>query len=309
MSIEQLLRARGIDFRRGPAPNVRRGWIGIHCPHCPGSRQFHCGTPAAGAPFFVCWRCGRHSTFDTLQRTLHTTRHETARLIHDYEVIPHDSSRSVPLHDVFSQRSVTLDSIELPRGVGALRPSDRLAWGYLRDRGFDPARIVSTWGLRWGGQIGRCAFRIVAPFTLGGEIVAWQARDVTGRSDIRYLSSGIETKATLYGIDNAAGLRKVVVVEGITDAWRMGPGAVATCGIKYTEDQLALLVRFEEVLIAFDSEDEQAIEQADSMQEALTVIGTQASVVELSVPDPASMTDDEAEMVMCELGFNVQHSE
>lgn len=57
-----------------------------------------------------------------------------------------------------------------------------------------------------------------------------------------------------FTIDKAAG-DSCIVVEGVTDVWRLGPGAVATFGIKFRPAQVAMLARhFKTIHVLFDPE-------------------------------------------------------
>ena len=45
-------------------------------------------------------------------------------------------------------------------------------------------------------------------------------------------------------------------MEGITDVWRLGPGAVCTFGVGYTPEQLNFLCsRFDSFILMFDGDD------------------------------------------------------
>jgi DNA primase len=59
-------------------------------------------------------------------------------------------------------------------------------------------------------------------------------------------------KSLLYGEDLA---RKTIIInEGPTDAWAIGPGAVATLGTSYSLSQVSKMVEFEKRIVCFDNE-------------------------------------------------------
>ena len=93
----------------------------------------------------------------------------------------------------------------------------------------------------------------------------------------------------------------VVVVEGITDAWRLGPGAVATFGIQFTLMQVILLRQFESKYIMFDSADPQAIKQAEKLADYLSGFPGHVEIIETHCGDPAELTQKEADALMGEL--------
>ena len=104
-------------------------------------------------------------------------------------------------------------------------------------------------------------------------------------------------------MDKALG-HSVVIVEGITDVWRLGPGAVATFGIEWTNEQALLLKNFARVFVMYDFEEEQAEEQAYKLGVTLSGLGG-VSVEKLYVPghdgDPGDLTNEKARSLMGQL--------
>jgi DNA primase len=183
---------------------------------------------------------------------------------------------------------------------------------YLERRGFDSDLIEREWGVLGTGP---CAyldgidyrFRLLIPVVWDGREVSFQARDVTGRSDLRYASCPVDRevrhhKHILYGRQERWG-RTGIVVEGVTDAWRFGPVACATFGIAYTTEQVRLIARaFERVAIVFDAE-RQAQERARRLAAQLHQLGNERPVV-VSLGegvDPGSMGQDDADHLVREL--------
>jgi DNA primase len=79
-------------------------------------------------------------------------------------------------------------------------------------------------------------------------LAGWQARFVGDCPDSvpKYLScKGMKKSQLLYGLPAALGSQRAVVVcEGPTDVWRLGPGAVALFGKDMSLPQQQLLDRF-----------------------------------------------------------------
>jgi DNA primase len=91
---------------------------------------------------------------------------------------------------------------------------------------------------------------------------------------------------------------KVILVEGITDVWRLGPGAIATFGIAFTKEQIKLLKQFEEVFIWFDS-DRNAQRQADRIAQYISALGKEAEIINVGgYEDPASVPQKEAKKLV-----------
>ena len=137
-------------------------------------------------------------------------------------------------------------------------------------------------------------------------MVSYQGRDITNKSDMKYKACRQELelkdhKNCLYGLDQVPG-GSVVGVEGITDVWRLGFGAVATFGIKYTIAQVALFLRFQNIIFLFDPE-EQAQEQARKLSSELIGGGRHVELIQYleSNVDPGDMSDDDSKYLMKDL--------
>ena len=97
------------------------------------------------------------------------------------------------------------------------------------------------------------------------KLVNFTARDVTGLAEEKYKNcpnddAVFHTKDCIYGYDLAGkGTSKdvAVFVEGPTDVWRIGPGALGILGLKYTENQIKAIYRKElkRAYILFDNEE------------------------------------------------------
>lgn len=145
-------------------------------------------------------------------------------------------------------------------------PASHPAVKYLAERGFDAQELQQLW------EVGFCdacfeakpnavnrliypIYNLAKPFTTPNQadpqlvLAGWQARLVPGLeplagADSKYLSaSGMQRSEVLYGLHHALqGDGPVVVVEGATDVWRVGPGAVAILGKVLSRTQKLLLV-------------------------------------------------------------------
>ncbi|MEI8373465.1 MAG: hypothetical protein WCJ35_11615 [Planctomycetota bacterium] len=144
----------------------------------------------------------------------------------------------------------------LPDGI--MVPLDQLpqahqALTYLLARNFDPAAIWQDW------QVQFCELsvsaqpnpsrRLLIPISdADARLAGWQARYVGACPDSvpKYLScKGMKKSQVLYGLAEARSTpRQVVIVEGPTDVWRLGPGAVALFGKDMSRHQQQLLDRF-----------------------------------------------------------------
>ena len=182
---------------------------------------------------------------------------------------------------------------------------------YLRSRRFNPFEIAYKYKLFWGGQIGYYKRRIVIPCTMKGTIVFATALEPVQNSNLKYLHCPEQAKPTqdveallprrhcIYNLDNASS--SAVVVEGVTDVWRLGDGAVALFGIKHTDEQAEILSRcFSKITFLFDYEN-QAIRSAEKIANRLRCLIKHIEVVELRKGDPADLSQAQADELMKEL--------
>ena len=153
-------------------------------------------------------------------------------------------------------RAVEVDDVpagpvELPGECVPLAESAD-ACRYLRGRSFDPAALAEDWGVvhcrRASEPLRAASGRIMVPYTSGGELVGWQGRHV-GERDWRepgppkyFTMPGFHKGRHLYNFDRAKASRALVLVEGVADAWRVGPEAgVALLGKTVSTAQHDLL--------------------------------------------------------------------
>lgn len=137
--------------------------------------------------------------------------------------------------------------------------------------------------------------------------MAYVGRAISPKATRRYLNSSDEEnaapmKSLLYGGHLLTNRKKIIVVEGPADAWRIGPGAVSTLGMNWTVEQAAKLSHYAQRFILFDhSEDAQR--QAESLADYLTSFPGSTEIIDIDQPDPACMTNAEASKLRKELGL------
>ncbi len=282
-SIQEILSKLRVPYQEAGHPHVREGWIGVDCPFCGDQSQFHLGINLAGK-YAVCWRCGPHRLGDVL---MHLSREPWPVVKEWLESMPGAVAAR-------STASKGLGRLVMPPGVEALQRPHRT---YLQGRGFDANRLVQFWGIKGIGVASRLAWSIWIPIHQNGEVVSWTTRTI-GNGEPKYMSASPEEervchKEILYGVD-FAGLG-IIVVEGPTDVWAIGPGAVATMGLKYTKQQVLAMSRFAHRTICFDDEPI-AQKQARRLALELQAFPGQTDVVKLETGnDPAEADPEEIE--------------
>lgn len=288
MIITDLLQEYGVAYNdQGESPHVTFGWIGVECPWC------GIGTGKTGLGIHLdslsckCWKCGRRSLYDVLKE-LTKENHNVLKGILG------------TLGRTTSPQILHRGRLQLPKGLGEISTRIRL---YLQARGFDPDELVRIWGLQGIGLARRLAWRIFIPVTLRGTVVSWTTRSIQDNPDSSTLSKNLRRyvnakpeeesvpiKSLLYGEDLSR--HAIIVVEGPTDVWNIGPGAVATLGVSYTTAQVRRISRFPLRVVCFDNEKE-AQKQAAKLCEELSLFPGRTVRVELDAKDPGSATQKE----------------
>lgn len=275
----------------------RPGWVQLPCPFCGGVT--HLGWNE-NDDYFMCWMCKWHPHIEVIAQSLKCSKSRAREILLRYGWRSKGGrcKISAPIERV-QRRS----QCKLPPGTVDLQP---LHWDYLASRGYDPQELQHHWHLKGTKHLGPYKFRVIAPIYFEKKIVSFQGRDITGKSPLPYKACAKDHEARdhkrcLYGYDEAPG-QDCVITEGITDVWRLGPGAVNTFGIAYTMEQVRLLrKRFRRKFILYDEADSQAMDAARALAAMLDdceiITGT-------GVDDPAKLPQDDANSLMRELGVS-----
>lgn len=250
--VENFYNDNSIAFITEGTKHCQAGWVQTSCPFCTGNFGHHLGYNLSG-DFFNCWRCGFHPTGEVVKALTNLSWGKVKAVIKEYQ-----TGLSTRKHLIPTKSGIKADRVKMPTGIRELTPA---SLRYLRKRGFDPGVVSDIWDLRSTGPVGRYKHRIIAPIYFNKTLVSYQGRDYTDRSDLKYKACPqelevIDHKKILYGYDLVPG-DKCVLVEGVTDAWRLGPGAVACFGIKTKPSQILLLAeKFRKVYVMFDDDPE-----------------------------------------------------
>ena len=127
--------------------------------------------------------------------------------------------------------------------------------------------------------------------------LAWRPQTASGAWAVRHngrvlftgnTCPGMRQSQLLYGLDQANGLGFAVLVEGPTDAWRYGPGAVAAFGKSVSPAQLELLrASFDDVVVLLGGD---AREESRAAADRLAALVRRAVLVRLREGvDPGSL--------------------
>lgn len=288
-----------IDHIESGNKHCKRGWVNVHCPFCEGSRDYHLGVNLIGG-YGNCWRCKGKSLPAVVQALTQCSWAEAYKIVKLYGGRLTQSSKIL-------YKTTGFDSsveVELPGGCGPLTKKHK---NYLEGRDFDADWLEEMYDLKGTGPVGDYKHRIIAPITWDGNLVSYQGRDVTGKSGLKYKAccqddEAMDHKNTLYGIDIVKG-QSVIVVEGIADAWRLGPGSVATFGTSFKPTQVRMLKeRFTRIFLLYDSE-KTAQANARILAVQLASMGKEVEILHLDQGDPGEMSQDDADNLMREVGL------
>lgn len=291
--IYQYLEARTIPYSE-LGKNVSSGkWIGVTCPFC-NDPSNHLGINRQSKNF-SCFKCGATGNILTLIQEIDQIPIQKA-----YQIFYQFQDKSLVYLEKRQPPSLPNDVI-LPKG--STKKFAGIFTNYLLSRKFNPEEIIKEYDLHCCHTIGCFKFRIIIPIYFQNRLVTYTARDITNKSTIRYLhcsneKSIIPIKNTLYNIDSIKD--KAVIVEGVTDVWRLGKGSIATFGTKYTKKQLALLKGIDILYVLYDSE---ASKEAENLANDLLCITNRVDILTLKEGDPADMPLLDGLKLMKKLGF------
>jgi len=290
--VRSYLSEVGIPYQT-EGKNVTSGWVEIRCPYCSDS-SFHLGI----SPIFLfhCWRCGAKGHILKLIQELEncSSREAKARIgqFQDFSLIP---AQEEPVYST---------TVKLPLESHVQFTSHHL--DYLRQRNFDPNHIVAKYKLRVCNHLGKYKFRFIIPVFMNGSLVNFTALDYTRKQNPPYLhcenkNSVIPMKQCLYNVDSVSDT--ALIVEGVTDVWRMGDGAVAIMGIEWTDDQILFLSSLElkKAVVFFDSD---AIDKSHQFASEISAFIPNVEVHELPEGDPADLTYKQVEEIRTEVFGN-----
>ena len=298
--VKEYLDARGVFHNDEPGKNIQEGWIAINCLWCD-DPSTHLGIDLNNKGI-NCWRCPTKGTVIKLIMKIDRCSFDSALL--QLEKFSHISASIKTRSSRPEQMPEVPIKVELP----PLSQNELLQihHDYLLSRNFDPFRIFKKYRLNCMGPVGEFIFRLIIPFYEKGRLVTYTTRDVTNKSKIPYIhcdkkSSILHPKDTLYNIDTVEDT--AVVVEGVTDVWRMGDGVIATMGDKWTAIQARLLAKRRGVkrcFILYDTEEE-AQENAKRLAFYLSTSIQDVNLLELNQGDPGALSPDDAKSIRKEI--------
>lgn len=291
MDIEQLLQDFGIHYQTEGHKHCRPGWVNIPCPFCTGNPGLHLGITKDGSTAY-CWRCNWKPLPKAIATLLKVNEEQAKEIIRQYGGKPKTRKTT--------QLKVGKKPFKLPSETGPLQERHKK---YLRRRRFDPDYLEQEWDLMATGPTSKLngidyKHRILIPIYWNGEIVSFQTRDITGKSNIKYKAcpkerEKVNHQEVFYAHPKNQPGTTAICVEGVTDVWRFGSQSIATFGIEFTRKQLQILAKsLQQMAVVFD-DDPQAVVQANRLVSELRFRGVKAWQVTIA-GDPGDMSNKKA---------------
>ena len=280
MTFTELLKQYGVSYVTEGHHHCRHGWIQLDCPFCGrGTQKWHMGY-SLDNNFLNCWRCGFHPVIKTLEELTGLQDHIVRKMLDNVLTSPPSKIKTVK------------GKLKLPKELTILSSRHRHQH-YLNDRGFVWTEIEKLWHVRAIGIAPKLAWRLFIPIYFHGQVVSWTTRSISDTAKVRYINApptdeSMPIKSLLYGEDYAR--NAIIICEGPTDVWRIGPGAVATLGVNYSPSQLNRMIQYPKRIICFDG-DSGAQKRAQRLSDDLSVFAGETFIAQIDEKDPAAASD------------------
>ena len=296
--ITAFLQDYDVDYKNS-GKNIGVNWLGIEeCPFC-GVNGYHFGINLITKRFH-CWGCeekGNPERFikEITNSSWNKTKEILLKYTSDDVLIPEDR---------ISGKKVILPTDIIPINSKGIK--------YLKNRGFDTTTLIPKYKLeqtdifsklKQGSMSLDYRWRIFIPIYMNRELVSYTARDYTGKRSPKYQHPYIESciippSSCIYNIDTVKD--RCIVVEGPTDVWKLGDGAVSIQGITYTKKQIKFLneKNLSKIVVMFDYGKEN---EARSLAHQLATICSDVRIASLKDGDPGDLDPVEALKIKHEL--------
>jgi hypothetical protein len=282
-------------IKAGEHHHCREGWIHVHCPFCANGHGWHLGYSLDHGGMH-CWRCGGKTLFAFLREVINADKRRYAQICAEY-------SGGKKIREK-AEKAPFSEKVTPPPGLSVLKPVHEK---YLASRYLDPDLLKELHHAQGTAQkSGIWNWRVVVPvMDRRNNIVAYTGRAISPDDPLRWRTSSAaeisgNPKALLYGIQHIKD--RVLILEGVSDVWRMGFGAVATMGIDWKKEQANILRKIKHRFILFDPEPI-AQKRADELAHCLSAYPGETEILTGFKTDAGDFAQDDADAIMRELGF------
>jgi hypothetical protein len=241
-TITDILEKHDIEFWE-EGKNVSEDTVNIQCPICD-DHSNHCGI-FVSTMVFHCWRCNASGFFSYLLATL--TGRSIQQCNEEIEAagFTFDQSAIKEIQSIFNADNAKTHKNKAFTGLPAefelvteLTQFPLLMW-YLNKRKITLTTIVDHGcGIC---QSGPYMNRLIIPVIEKGNLVAFQAADLTRKAELKYKNSSAKMDF-LYNIDRIPEGGLLILTEGVLDCWRVGQCCVCSFGTHLTDRQKSLII-------------------------------------------------------------------
>jgi hypothetical protein len=258
----------------------------IDCPFCsPAEDKYRMGIHLTRL-YASCWTCGSSSLANVIAALAHVGYTEAKSLI-------------APLtrQALFTQDAAHNHRLILPHGLQELTKAHVR---YLQQRGIDVKQAQSLWGLKGLTISPDMPWRIWVPVYHQDEVMSWTTRKINDQgAGPKYITARPDQERAparhfligMHLVHNA-----IIVVEGPMDAMRIGPGAAATMGVNYSQEQFNTIVSVPLRYVCFDS-DIAGQARAGKLCRNLSLFPGRTHNVVLDAKDPNEASDHEIKLL------------
>jgi len=261
-NLPKILKRLNIKYRIGPCKNVGVGVIGVCCPYCEEhgltkDKSFHLGIFKEGN--FSCWRCNETGNLYKILNKLTGLSFEQYKSLVDNTKLHVESIEDTVksnLRQNIRQDKIANIKIEKPEVLYDLRPNRFLEVdNWCKRRQFD-IELLNSWGVKYCDR-GKYAYCLIIPiYDRNNNYVGFQAADITKNAKSKYkFPAGFKANHYLYGLNKNLNNDELIIVEGVTDVWRIGEKAVGSFGKRLSAEQRTILLEHNaKIIIAWDSD-------------------------------------------------------
>ncbi len=247
--VVQILESYGIPhWTQGK--NVNPGWVNIQCPFC-NDPSNHLGIFPESLKI-NCWRCGpQGNLYSALRLLTGITRAEYDILTKDKYKVNFQKSALKQVKAVLARRKEPVEEkeervprrIELPEEAKLITKDTKspLLHHYLTKIRKNPISMDTL--IKHHCHLcthGTYMNRMIIPVYFERKLIAFQAADLTGQAELKYKTEG-DINIVLYGLDDIREGGRIVLTEGILDAWRLEHDVVCSFGTHLTDEQEQLI--------------------------------------------------------------------
>jgi len=286
--IEKYLQSKGIHYSTH-GKNVKHGWIGTQCLWC-SDHSNHLGINL-NSKSISCWKCPTKGTVLKLIMKIERIDVRAAKLTLE------QFSDITTYVKHYKSNPELIRASEFKFNADFTTTIQPYCRRFLESRNFDPDYLFKKYKLLSGPVAGRYAYSLIIPYYSYDQPLTFISRHTSKKfyDNCPSEQSIYTTKELLYGHEQCEGT--IIVVEGVTDQWRIGDGCVALAGTRFTPRQVEMLADFNRVFILFDPEPE-AQKQAEKLQYLLNNHCQEVIVLDLGVDhDPAELSESDVKVL------------